>query len=106
VLRDDLERLLRATTLTTVAFAIALGWSLFQVAEGLGTLITTASGSYDKVSGALFTSGNLGPLTYHWGKHVFTFAPLVQGLVELAVVLAVAFAVRRKFPPATYAARP
>ena len=47
VVRSDLEQLLRDTTLTTLVFAIALGWSLFQVVSGLGYLIV---GAFQKTS--------------------------------------------------------
>jgi hypothetical protein len=36
-MREHVERLLAQTTLVTLALAIAVGWSLFQVAEGSPT---------------------------------------------------------------------
>jgi hypothetical protein len=86
MLRRDLDGLLRDTTLTTVAFAIAFGWSLFQVASGLASLITTAVHSYD-TSGENF--GFLGGLIWKVGDHFLVFDQLVQGLIEFAVVLTV-----------------
>jgi hypothetical protein len=89
-LRNELDRLLRDTTLTTLAFAIGLGWSLFQVVEGLGGLIT----------GALTNSGGESPfyplLGWTWGGHIFDFQPLLSGLIEFAVVLGVVLLVRRR----------
>jgi hypothetical protein len=89
--RRDLERLLRETTLTALAFAIALGWSLYQAASGFAYLITSALDSVD--TGETY----LGPLTWKVGNHVFAFAQLIQGLIELALVLAVILFVRRRF---------
>jgi hypothetical protein len=82
----ELDRLLRDVTLMTLAFAIALGWSLFQVAEGVETLVI----------GAIHRSDNSpGGLSFILGQHVFYFEPLLGGLVELAVVMAVILLVQR-----------
>lgn len=90
---QDLERLLRETTLTTVAFAIALGWSLYQVASGLGSLIVLA----------LPNSDGGGPyglsIGWTWRGHVFEFQSLLQGLIEFAVILAVILVVQRRSRP-------
>lgn len=90
MLRRDFERLLRDTTLTTLAFAIALGWSLFQVASGLGYLITTALQSFDNVG-----DGLVGGLTWEVGSHIFAYGPLLQGLIEFGAVLTVFLLVAR-----------
>jgi hypothetical protein len=87
---QDLERLLRETTLTTVAFAIALGWSLYQVASGLGGLVVVALPNSD---GANPFGTSIG---WTWGGHVFEFQGLLQGLIEFAVILAVALVVQRR----------
>lgn len=96
-MRQDLERLLREATLTTLAFAIALGWALYQAVSGLAYLITTALTSVDSTNEG-FGFG-LGQLTWRLGNHVFAFAPLIQGLIEFAVVLTVVLLVRRRFRP-------
>jgi hypothetical protein len=80
------------TTLTTLAFAIALGWSLFQVASGLGSLITTAVHGYDN-GGDSF--GVVGALVWKVGDHFVVFDQLVQGLIEFGVVLVVFLFVAR-----------
>jgi hypothetical protein len=86
-MRRDLERLLRDTTLTTFAFAIALGWSLFQVALGVGYLITAA----------LQRTQGPGPgLSFAVGSHIFDFQPLVQALIEFGIVLVVVLLVRQR----------
>jgi hypothetical protein len=38
-MRDGFDRLLRDLTLVTLALAIAIGWSLIQVATGVATLV-------------------------------------------------------------------
>jgi hypothetical protein len=40
---EGIQRALRDGTLVMVAFAIALGWALHSVAEGVSALITTAT---------------------------------------------------------------
>ena len=91
VVRSDLEQLLRDTTLTTLVFAIALGWSLFQVVSGLGYLIV---GAFQKTSPDDLYGGSL---SFTLGRHVFIFQPLLQGLVELAAVIALlVFVLRRR----------
>jgi hypothetical protein len=81
---------LQDTTLTSLAFAIALGWSLIQVVEGLAALITNA----------LPDSGGDDPfhplLGWTWGGHIFDFQQLLYGLIEFAVVLVVFLLVRRR----------
>ena len=92
-MRDELAKLLRETTLTTIAFAIALGWALFQVAEGLAHLVTIAFETFEPGD---FDSG-AGILSWRIGNHLLSFHPLLEGLLELGFVLAVILVVRRKF---------
>jgi len=86
---------LRETTLATVAFAIALGWSLYQVASGMASLIVLA---LQDSGGADFEIQRPG-IGWTWGGHIFNFQGLLQGLIELVVVLAVALLIRRRFRP-------
>ena len=82
-----MERLLRDVTLMTLASAIALGWSLFQVAQGLGYLILEA------------VRKNEGPalgLSFASGHHIFEFDRFLLGLVEFCVVVAVILIARRQ----------
>ena len=78
------------TTLTSLAFAIALGWSLIQVVEGLGALITTA---LPNSGGGDYPFPVLG---WTWGGHIFDFQQLLYGVIEFAVVLVVFLLVRRR----------
>jgi hypothetical protein len=85
--RSELERLLRDTTLTTLAFAIALGWSLYKVAVSVGSLIAL---------GLRHTEGSKPPLSAGWGDHIFYFEPLLLDLIVLVVVLAFVLGVQRR----------
>ena len=90
-MRSELERLLRDTTLTTLAFAIALGWSLYQVGVSVASLINL---------GILHTTeGGKPPLSVAWGDHVFYFEPLLLNILVLFVVLAVILLVQRRVRP-------
>jgi hypothetical protein len=82
-----MDRLLRDATLTTLAFAIALGWSLLQVALGVGYLITAALQR---------TEGSSPGLSFAVGSHIFDFQPLIQALIEFGVVVGVVLLVRRQ----------
>jgi len=95
---DDLEQLLRDVTLTAVAFAIAIGWSLYQTAHGVGLFIDglTAHVPAELGNGVNFSSSSGGGLTWIVGRHIVSLDAFVTGLVELAVVLALAVFVRRR----------
>lgn len=56
-MQDALEQLLRDLTLVTIALAIALGWALFQVAQGVAQLVSYLLIDYPKSSDLLFWSG-------------------------------------------------
>lgn len=90
-MRTELERLLREVTLVTLAFAIALGWSLYQAVSGLAGFITTL---LQRFSSSDLTSP-FGDLSWTVGHHVLVFGPLLRGVIELAVVLCVILLVRR-----------
>jgi hypothetical protein len=87
--RSELERLLRDTRLTTVGFALALGWALYKVGVSVASLITLGL----KDTGS---EGGKPPLSVGWGDHIFYFEPLLQDLIALAVVLAVVLVVHRR----------
>jgi len=94
-MRADLERLLDDITLMTLAFAIAVGWSLFQFAHGLavfvdGLLTHVPAGEPGGFS--FSTSG----LQWFVGHRYVDLDPLFTGAVELAVTLAVAVFVARR----------
>jgi hypothetical protein len=88
----ELENILRDVTMTGLAFAIAIGWSLLQVAQGVSTFVEgLATHVSDQGSFAA------GAMTWTVGHHVLTIDGLVTGLVELAVVLATAAYVRSRY---------
>ena len=93
-MRVALDRLLRDVTLVTLALAIAIGWSLFQVASGVGELVTTLLIDYPTES-EITASQLMQPLTWEVGSRILTFGPLLRGVVELAVVLLAAALVYR-----------
>jgi hypothetical protein len=88
-MREHVDRLLAQTTLVTLALAIAVGWSLFQVAKGVADLVTGVLSSYPDATGFGVVARSQ-PATWVVGDRVLTFTTLIEGLVELAVVLLVA----------------
>lgn len=96
-MKVDLAGVIRDVQLTTLAFAIALGWSLYQTALGLATFIEGLSVR----ESSPFGSGFVGlpqegfGLTWFWHHHLFDFGQFVLGLIELGTVLLVAVLVRR-----------
>lgn len=95
-MRDSLDRLLRDLTLVTLALAIALGWTLFQVAQGAAQLVSTLLIDYPRSADTFGSIRYSEPLTWVVGDRILTFGPLLRGVVELAVVLAVAMLVYRQ----------
>jgi len=92
--KDVVDRLLRDATLVTVALGIALGWTLFQVARGGNDLVMGLLTSYPSQSDlGLYTRSQ--PLTWFVGRRILTFASLLTGLIELAVVVAAALLITR-----------
>jgi hypothetical protein len=94
-MRDYVDRLLSQTTLVTLALAIALGWSLFQVAKGVSDLVNGLLTTVPTSSG-FGTVLRSQPATWTVGDRVLTFTSLIAGLVELGVVLAVGWLVGRR----------
>ena len=91
-MRSELKLLLRNTTLTALAFVIALGWSLYQVGNGVASLITLGLQNTSQAS-------DNPPISVVWGEHVFYFQPLLHDLIALAAVLAVVLVVQRRSRP-------
>jgi len=100
--RAAFDRLLRDLTLTTLALAIALGWALFQVAEGIAELAAGLLYEIDAdqeargISGFFYPTRYTGVLVWNVGGRLLTFGHLVVGLIELAVVLVVAVFIYRR----------
>jgi hypothetical protein len=101
-MQDELVRLLRDTTLLTLAFAIALGWSLFQFASGVATFLDALVTRLppDSINSRFYpVSGDGFGLTWVVGRHVVSLDGVFTGLVEVGVVLLVAAIVRRRIAP-------
>ena len=95
-MREELDKLLEDLTLLTIAFAIALGWSLFQVAHGVATFIDGLTVHLPtSTDGAPFFGQGSG-LTWVVDRRIVTLDGLLTGLVELASVLLVAVFVRSR----------
>jgi hypothetical protein len=94
-MRDTLDRLLREATLLTLALGIALGWALFQVADGVSTLVGTLLTDFPEPSD-IFNVTSSAPLSWEVGGRLLVLWPLVSGLIQLAVVLAVAALIPRR----------
>jgi hypothetical protein len=90
-MRDALGDLLDDLTLIRLALGIALGWSVFRVADGVALTVTTVLTDFG--DGHSFTNE---PLTWYVGHRMLTFGKLVQGLIALAVVLVAATLVERR----------
>ena len=94
-MRDSLDRFLDDITLLTLAFAVALGWSLYQVAHGVallidGLLIHVSPGD----SGTYLAGGGTGA-SWVVDNRVLSFDNLIVGLIELITVLAALALVQR-----------
>ena len=84
-MREDLERLLDDITVVTLAIAIAVGWSLYQLAHGIAAFV---DGLLTHVPSA--DSGGYIGLTWVVGHRLVAVDGIVYGAVELLVALAVA----------------
>jgi hypothetical protein len=82
----------------TIAFAIALGWSLYQLAHAVAAFIDgltvhlpprDASGF-----GGEFTTGS--GLAWIVGRHVVSLDGMLMGLLQVVIVLAIAAYVRSR----------
>ena len=96
-MRESIDRLLRDVTLLALALAIALGWSLVRVAQGVADLVATLL--EHRSSSQLPDLQDAEPLTWVVSGRVLSLYSLVTGLVEFAVVLAVALLVLKRFGP-------
>jgi ABC-type uncharacterized transport system permease subunit len=88
---------LRDLPLLTVALAIALGLSLWVVADGISDLIATLLIEDPETDKYVHPTQ---PLTWEFGERILTFGHLLRGLIQLAVVLLVALVVARRRRPA------
>jgi len=91
-MREAFARLLREVTIVALALGIAVGWTLIGLANGVSSLVTGLLTEYSDPA-QIFEGA---PLSWRIGDRVLTLYPLVEGLVELGVVLMVAWFVLRR----------
>jgi hypothetical protein len=94
---DAVEEVLADVKLTTLAFAIAIGWSVYQVAYGVAQLVDGLLAHLPS-DGSGF--GPQGALTWVVGHHIVSLDSLLVGVLELTTALAVAAFVRRRYESA------
>ena len=81
----------RRLTLLTLMLGVALGWALFEIARGVGVLVTTLlkhvpnDGLYQYQ-----------PLAWQVGDRVILIQELVEGLIELGLLLLLVAAIARR----------
>lgn len=90
-MREELLALVKDIGLTTVGLGVAFGYALFNFAGGVAQLVDGL------LTHASSTDGpGSGPgLTWDVGHRVVTLDALLVGAIELIVVLAAAYYVRR-----------
>ena len=98
---EDLDRILQDATLVTIAFGIAIGWSLYQLVHGIAFFIDglTVNLPSSSPNGLIPYSTQSGGLTWVVGHRIIALDGIVIGLIELGAVLLVAMAVRRRVRP-------
>ena len=93
-MRETVDRLLRDATLVTFALALALGWTLVLLAQGVAETVTTLLTHYPD-SDLIDLSGGR-PLTWAVGGRILTLNSLASGLVAFAAVVTVAVVIERR----------
>jgi hypothetical protein len=89
--RDDLAALVKDVGLATVGLGVAFGYALFNFAGGVAQFV---DGLLTRASSTDGTGSGLG-LTWDVGHRLVTLDAMLVGAVELIVVLAAAYYVRR-----------
>ena len=101
-MKADFGTVMQDVQLTTLALAIGFGLALIQMAEGVAYFIqglaVHGSGVHD-IPGFPTLPAEANALTWVFGGHLFEFGQLVNGLIELGVLLLVAILVRRHAQP-------
>ena len=99
-MQADLRRLLDEASLLTLALALALGWSVWNLAQSIATFIDRLllhlpahQGADIGFAYAYATSG--GALTWVVHRRLISLDGIVTGLIEVAAVLLVAVLVIR-----------
>ncbi len=93
---------MRDVQLTTLAFAIAFGLALIQMAEGVAYFVEGLAEHGHNLRDVLGFPGlpvEGNSLSWVWGGHLFSFGQFVIGLIALGVVWLAAVLVRRRAQP-------
>jgi hypothetical protein len=90
-MRDAFDDLVGDETLTGLACAIAIGWSLYQVAHGFALFVDGLTTNVSQQD--VFTTNGL---TWTVGHRLITLDALAVGLIELAVAVGAAVYLRRR----------
>jgi hypothetical protein len=94
-MQTRLDELLRDVTLVTLAFAIAIGYSLYQLAHGVATFVDELTIHLPPHSGPFYPSVTGGQgLTWEVGHRVVALDGVAIGLIELALVVLAAVYVK------------
>ena len=91
-MREDLESLLDDITLMTLALAIAIGWSLFNLSRGVADLVNGLLTHVSPSDSGLFASS----VEWTIGHRILDLEGLLYGAIELAVALSAALLVVRR----------
>jgi large-conductance mechanosensitive channel len=106
-MKRALNGLLRDADVMTLAFAIALGWALYQVAHGFSQLLSALTSPSARGMADDYGVAYVGPLMWTIGDRVLYLGPLVFGLVEFVLIALVAALLHARFlddePPTTTA---
>ena len=94
-MRDHIDSFLDQTTLVALALAIAVGWSLFQVAKGVADFVNGLLTKYPPGT-ELSLVANSQPATWIVHGRLLTFTTFIEGAVEFAFVVFVAVWVGRQ----------
>ena len=95
-MHQQLDALLDDLTLTTVALALAIGWSLYELAHGVATFVDALGTHVSRSDASGYASFGFTGSGFTWivHRHIVALDGIVVGLVELALVLLVAAVVR------------
>ncbi|HEX7626789.1 MAG TPA: hypothetical protein VF379_07005 [Gaiellaceae bacterium] len=96
-MQKRLDELMRDVTLVTLAFAIASGYSLYQLAHGVATFVDDLTTHYPPHTTIPVYAPPPGEgLTWVVGHRLVTLDSLFVGLIELALVVLAAVYVKNR----------
>jgi hypothetical protein len=93
--KADIDDVLRDGALMRLAFAIALGWALYQLAHGLALFVDGLFTHLPDVPGG-YSGAFGGGLVWIVGHHIVRLDGILTGLIDLACVLGITALLRRR----------